>query len=257
MDKTIFREINQINLRAVMALILLGSSTGAWFCTYFLLQMGVESLFIRYVSAVVVAYLSFMLGVWFWLLTLPFYRKRNFDFNLDGGDFDISVPRGGGGGKNIGEIFKGKGGSFDGGGASHSWSGGGSGAGNLMPVVAPIETNQINTEMPDLDVGALDIDEGIGVVIVLFLLAVVFFAITGSAIFLIFNAKAVLGNIALAAAAEQKLIMIKNAENWKKVLLKQTWKPFVVLLLVFMLLAGSLDYFFPEVVKLSDFLKLI
>ncbi len=96
--------------RLQMSLLVMLTGLAGFLASYCLLQWGVDQMWLRYLEATGIAYLTFLFLLWLWL------RTSASDY-VDAPDISGVLPRGGSG--NAESVsFAGSGGQFDGGGAS-------------------------------------------------------------------------------------------------------------------------------------------
>lgn len=115
------------NTRVHMSLILSACGLTAMLASAFMLHYGVTSMLVRYPLAMLLAYVTFLVGVWTWLrVTGMVDNSGGRRANLDGADALDLLPSGGGSGGSGGSIasggVRGGGGTFDGGGANASFA---------------------------------------------------------------------------------------------------------------------------------------
>jgi len=243
--------------RLHMSLILAASGLSAMLASASLLGLGVHAMVVRYPVAVALAYAVFLVGVWTWLRVMGFV-DNNGKRSGKGRDFasgvDLSSGGGssgggwGGGGTKALSLPRGGGGTFDGGGASASFADG------RVPLVA---ANLNADASPGPDVGSaagkaagsvFDGLDGDGIVLLLLALALVA-AIFVSSGYLIWCAPDVLTEAAFGAALTGTLARPtrKNtAEGWMAGVLRKTWWPFAIVMVVATLFAGYVHAHYPQ-----------
>jgi hypothetical protein len=226
-----------------MSLILLSAGFAAMLVNCGLLHAGVGKMWVRYPVAVFASYLTFLAGVWLWIRYVKWRRERAPSSQaveptrsaLGGADVINLVPSpsggGGGGGLNLSDAVQGGGGSFDGGGASGGWHD-----------VVPVQSMMSNPEggappMPSgdsgfsFDFGDLD-DDGLVLVLLALALAAAVVLVSGYIVWFapdilteaLFGA-ALAGSVAKAAHRE-------DASGWVMGVVKKTWWPFTIVLVV-------------------------
>jgi hypothetical protein len=220
--------------RLQMALIISLTGEFGFILSYFLLQVGFYSLWLRYAIAVLCAYAVFLGLLWCWL------RFRGKEI-LDGVDFPIpDPPTGGGGPHEIYEGFKGGGGQFGGGGATGSLD---------ESVSEPVDV------VPDSLPGSacLDFDlEELGVILVILIallgaLFASFWIVYAAPVFL----AELLFDVALAAGLYKH---IKNIEtsHWLATAMKKTILPIIVIGILFVAAGALIQNQFPEAHSIGD-----
>ena len=232
-------------LRLQMTLILLGVCLSGPLFSKLLLLAGLHGLVLRYALAVAGAYLVFFLLVKGWLyLVLPSPGRRNAE---DGGGADwvdgaADLAAGDGGAP-----FLGRGGRFDGAGATVALDEAARHAGGGAPAVAKGTSGSSGSWDFDLD------KELIVVFVLLALLAVIF----GAAVLLVWQAPVILSEAALQAALAMGLVRRTRqgaTGHWSGGVLRATWKPFALVLVLALILGWTVSALFPGAEKLSDVL---
>ena len=189
-----------------------------------LLALGVMSLWARWLPALAAAYLAFFAAIWLWLHLSRYgrhFRARAKDRRDFGGDVGSGGPPGGSsGGAHPDPVpsIDGGGGSFDGGGADADFSGG------------------MTFDSPSLDFGGgpdigFDLPDEGGLVAILgaILLMVAAFALVGGAIYVVYEAPAILTEVVFEVLLASSLVRRSRAAmpgDWAAALLRRTWKPF-------------------------------
>jgi hypothetical protein len=106
----------------------------------------------------------------------------------------------------------------------------------------------------------IDLDDGIGVIIVLILLALLLIAVFGVGAYLIYQAPAILSEIAFDSVLAVSLVRKSKKmqdPDWIGSVFKATWKQFAIILL-FALIAGiAIHVIFPDMTKLSDIYRIV
>ena len=219
-------------VRFHMFLIISASVAMGTIVTAGMLAVGVDALWKRYLPALVVAYVTFLCGVWLWL-HLSRYGRHLRATRSDIGSMDL-VDAGdalrvldGIGPAPVqsvgGEVLRGAGGAFDGGGASSSWASDAASAAG--------ESSGVSDTVADA-AGALGgADEGIFLVIAIALVALALVALFGAAGYIIYEAPAILAEVVFEVLLASPFIKGARAiesANWSGTLLRRTWKPFAV-----------------------------
>jgi hypothetical protein len=163
------------------------------------------------------------------------------DISSDGAPAPVEAFPGGAGG-----TFGGGGssGSFEAAGIPAAHSSGGSSAGDAAGGI--------------LD--GLDLDEGVGVLVVAIALCGMIAGILGSGIYLLYNAPSILSDVAFNAFLAASLIR-KSREMrdgyWTGSVLKGTWKPFLVIMILTVLTGVAISYFLPGAIKIQQVIEII
>lgn len=239
-----------------MTMILLATAMAGAVASKLLLVAGLGNPAIRYPLTVLFAYGIFFVAIKFWLWIIvgsAAVQAKLSDFSLP----DISsLPGGGGGSSPALPSYSGGGGGFSGAGASGSYGdaevslpstgGGSSGSGGSG-----------GSGGGSFD---LDLDEGAGIIIVLILLAILLVAVFGAGIYLVYQAPAILSEVAfdsvLAMALARKSKKMTEPD-WIGSVFKATWKQFAIMLAVAALAGVAIHQIFPEVIKLSQFFEIV
>jgi hypothetical protein len=237
---------NNFSLRVHMTLILFATAMAGAVASKLFLMIGIANPAIRYPLTVLFAYFIFFIAVKFWLRiiigTPLIHSSSSIDPEMPG---DIQMPVNISGSS---DSFSGGGGTFSGGGASASFDSPASGGSDISSAADAASS---------ID---LDVDEGIGVIIVLLLLAALLAAVLGAGVYLVYNAPAILSEVAfdsfLALSLTRKTREMKDG-SWIGSVLKGTWKQFLIILAISAIAGLAIHYFFPGVIKLSQLLKVI
>lgn len=194
-----------------------------------MLAAGVDTMALRYLLAMGVAYIVFLLLLWLWLRT-------------SAADYIDLVPTdsGGGSGTETATDFAGGGGSFDGGGASANFDVG-SGDSAIDTVV----------EKPLSVIGEAD-EAAIPLVVVLLALGIAF-----SSLFVIWSAPILFAEIlvdGLLAAGLYRRLRVLDPRHWMVAALKRTIIPFVLTTLVVAGAGWGMQAYAPEARSLGGVL---
>ena len=240
--------------RMHMSCILAASGLTAMLASTFMLDFGVHSMVVRYPIAITLAYATFLVGVWTWLRVMGFVdndgtRKSSVDgssiLDVNSGG---SSSGGGGWSKGGGSVFSGRGGGFDGGGASASFAEG------RAPLIATnLEANAssgsgLKAAGGKAAGGLLDGLDGDGVVLLILAIALVAAVFVTSG-YLIWCAPDVLTEAAFGAMLTGTLARRtkqQTAMGWIGGVLKKTWWPFAVVLIVACVFAGYAHNKYPQ-----------
>lgn len=184
-----------------MSLIVAGSLGMAVIANKFLLLAGLDTMWLRYLWAMVASYLVFLLGIKCWLLYAGYAwpRRSNVDADLP----DLSGSGWGGGGGPSGgskSVFSGGGGDFAGAGASGDFDTAGSAIANSGSDAASGIGDAVSKAGSAVgDLGGGD-EGGCALALTLILIAIVLAAVFGSAVYIVFNAPAILAEAVFSAA---------------------------------------------------------
>jgi hypothetical protein len=251
MDRKIFisKLRKRFSLRLHMTLILFATAMAGVSASKLLLLAGLDNPAIRYPLTVLFAYLIFFVAIKFWLWIIVGSAAVPARISPDSSSNTASFNVPDGPGSSIPDIaFSGGGGKFTGGGASASFghavstggtSGGSSSGGGF---------------------GSLDLDEGIGVIIVVAVLALLLFAVFGIGFYLVYQAPAILSEVAFDSVLAVSLIKKSKKmhdPDWIGSVFKATWKQFAVILLFACIAGVTIHLILPDVTKLSELYGLV
>lgn len=211
-----------------LQMTLIAALTGAFglLSSFLLLRQGVESMVVRYPTAVLLAYLMFLFLIWLWLRT-------NREDYVDVPDF--SSPSSGGAGPGCGSsveavapIRSGGGGDFGGGGASTSFDGVGS----------PVDDGSgLGSDMSDAAGAFAEADE-----LAIPLLAVVMaVGLAFASLYVIYIAPALLAEVLVDGALSYALyryVRGDDSEHWLATAVRRTVLPFIATA-IFLAAAGA------------------
>lgn len=231
-------------------MVLLVSATGAagLLASFLMLRAGLETMWLRYLSAFGLAYLVFLLLLWVWL------RWREWDDSPDLPDLSGSGGGGDGG-------FSGEGGGFGGGGASGSWdnldvplpSGGGP---DLLPSFGD---GDVSSPVGDALSSAGDALGGAdeAAIPLLLLLAVVaaIAAMLGSALFLVNSAPELFAEMLLDGALSVSLyrrLRGLHTRHWLETAVHRTALPFLITALIVAGTGFGMALYAPEAHSLGE-----
>jgi hypothetical protein len=232
--------------------------------SYLLLLLQMTSVIFRYPLAVFVSYLAFLGFMRLWLYYISPSRKDAVDSGSSICDF------GGDGGSMEPAPVTGHGGEFGGGGASGSFDGPSDGA-DSASLGAAIPTGSQTAgstgssggsllgDIGDAVGGSGDSDSSVGLLIVVVIVAAILIAaIFGTIGFLIWQGSSLLCQVAfqflLAANLRRRSKTIVHP-GWCGSVLRLTWKPFGMILLLVILLASLIQIYFADCTKLSDVIR--
>lgn len=239
--------------RLHMSAILAASGLVAMLASSILLSFGVTSMMVRYPIGIALSYLTFLTGVFVWLRLMGLRtnsgkRTQLVDAAdaLDAADFSWGSggSSGGGGGGGVGLP---RGGLFDGGGASTSFAQAEArmplmGAANPGSGSAP--ASKSGTSLGGLDFGDVD-GEAIVLLLLAVLLVAVVFATSGYLIWMGPDILAEAAFGALLAGGLAKRTKRETAVGWLAGVVKKTWWPFAVVLVVAVALAAYAQQHYP------------
>jgi hypothetical protein len=250
-----FRE--RFFLRFHMFLILMATGLAGLVVSKLLFLLQVDNIVVRYPLTVISSYLAFFLFVKLWLGYMSVSQelnspKRSGDMlvnlpNLSGGGSgpDVTLPNFNGGG----------GGTGGGGGATGSFDGP---VTNMqMAVIAPAPggadpSSGVGSAVGDAASGIFDIDDA-GVILIA--ISVLLSAIFGAAIYLIYLAPHILSEAAFNFLLSTSLIRSyrrMNSPDWIGSVFKDTYKPFLLILLISFAAAWVIHGYAPNLTKISD-----
>ena len=246
------------SLRLHMAVILLATALSGVLFSKVLLLFGVLDFRIRYPLAVAFAYLVFFACVRLWLACISSTKESKTSEGDLLVDFIPSPSPGGGGGKEI-PSFHGGGGKFAGAGASGSFE---SPDQAFVKGAILADSQQASGNRAVKAVGELlgDAAGGAGddnVVVAVIVLVVLVVTVLISAAALLHGAPDILSEAAFEGLLAVSLIRgarTISEKEWVGSVLKATWKPFAVTLVVAFVSGVVLHKYFPDAVKLTDIL---
>ncbi len=236
----------KFSLRLHMTLILFATAMAGATAAKVMLIIGINNPAIRYPVTVLFAYLVFFIAVKIWLKIIV--GSALIQSSASGSSFDIpsdiSLT---GNVSSPADALSGGGGSFSGAGVSDSFDG---------PVSSASSGSSGSSFSFDFDADG----EGFVVIILLILLGLLLAAVLGAGVYLVYNAPAILSEVAfdsfLAISLTRKTKTMKD-DNWIGSVFKGTWKQFTAIF-VFTTLAGiAIHVFYPGVTKLSELFKII
>jgi hypothetical protein len=242
------RLVKQFYTRFHMSLILASSTLAAMLTSWALLHLGVTAMLARYPLAIAAAYATFLGCVWLWLRHVGIVRDGGTSRSLvDHADLpNIPIGSMGGPGGSGGTGITGGGGSFDGGGASASWAEGASGGGNASARAIVGASAPKGAAAGGLgELGDLGSDE-IGLILVAIALIAAIFLASG---YLVYMAPDILTEAAFGALLAGGLARGSRREDaggWVAGVVKKTWWPFAIVLVIAVLFASYAAANFPQ-----------
>jgi hypothetical protein len=240
-------------LRFHMSLILMATVLSGVLSTKLMLFLHVENLVIRFPLAVLFSYLAFFLFVKLWLLYMSASKPLKGSHFVDDVLPNLSDLSGGGGSGGSATPFSGGGGGTGGGGATGAFDGAATNAqaGLLTPSSGSSDTpSGVLDSAGDAVSGIFD-DDGI----ILVALAVLLAAIFGSAIYLVYIAPHILSEAAfdfLLGASLVRSYRKMSQPDWIGSVFHDTYKPFLIVLLVATGAAWIIHAHDPSITKISD-----
>lgn len=243
-------------LRFHMSLILMATILSGLLATKLLLFLQVNNIVVRYPLAVLCSYLAFFLFVKLWLAYISASHSFKGPDILGNVVPDPSDLSGGGSGPNVRlPAFRGGGGSFGGAGASGAFDGP---AANVQTAFVPPPTDAATSSSGVSDAvgeaasGIFDFDDDS---MVLIAIGVLLAAIFGAAIYLIYIAPHILSEAAFNFLLGSSLIRSyrkMNNPDWMGSVFKDTYVPFVIVLLISLGAALVIHKHAPGITRISD-----
>jgi hypothetical protein len=249
-------------LRFHMSLILIGTALFGLLASIVLMAFDVDNIVIRFPVAVIFAYLAFFGFVKLWLLYISSGVQKSYSVGDAVADTLSSVPDFSGGNLSSHGTFSGGGGGLSGGGgASGSFEAVGAHADicahDVLADAAVHTSHGVGDAVGDVAGEAASAlgDEGAFILVILgVLLAVVF----GLGLYVVYDAPFILSEVAfdfILAASLMKSSRKLDDPDWKGSILRTTWKPFMVALLIAFIGAVIIHANYPEVHKLSEIFR--
>ena len=265
--------LSKFYLRFHIALLILWSFCVGALMTKLLFVIGVDSMAIRYAASLLVSYGAFFVGVRLWLAyvgAVPFWGGRRSDVRNGSASNSGSDLLDWGGGPSRGSglpSLRGGGGDFGGAGATSSFAEG------PTPGVAMSPPRMSAMSFASSDGGSstggsssgggfgLDLDlgdDGWLVVLLLILVAAVLASLFGAVLYLVWTGPAMLAEVAFQGMLAAGLV--KSTRNWRDAcwetrLLKSTWIPFTLILVLAIAMAMVAAHLFPDAHTLGDMLR--
>lgn len=250
------------HLRLHMSLILLATVCAGLLATRIMLALKLQNVVVRYPLAVLLAYLTFFICVKLWLKYVAAFATVRSSRGSSTTPLDLLPNMSGswssGGGSKIGEAFRG-GGGFGGGGASGSFGANALVAESSAEVLSTgADTGSGVAEAAGSAAGEvvsdLDLDKGWLVVLALGVIVAVIF---GAGIYLIFEAPIILSEAAFEFILAGGLVRGArrlHSGDWLGSILRATWIPLTLTLLLSLLAGFLIHHYFPGVTRLSELL---
>lgn len=241
--------------RLFMLLLISMTACIGFLVSALLLRAGWQDMGWRYLLACCVAYLCFLSMLWIWLKLMRVKASADAlpDLPLD---LAGNVRFSGYGTSGDAAAFSGKGGSFDGGGASADVDFPVSQG--LMPADAGGSSDGLGSILPDADVGEL------GAPIVLVVAVAVLAAACGAMLYATFNllsaAPLMFAELifdGLLAAGMYRRYRYKVNRSWLETAFQHTWRPFLGVLLFVCGMGFILTFLWPQARTLGDVLHIL
>jgi hypothetical protein len=219
------------NPRLQMLLLVMLTGGAGFVCSYILLQVGMDELWLRYLCSVAFAYLAFLLLLRLWL------NIKNADVG-DSIDLSELVPNPGPG--NPANGWSGGGGRF-----------GGAGASDHYEVVADTGDGA-SSFVPDLD---LDVDEfAIPLLLLAFIAALLFASFS-----IVYSAPSLFAELlldsALSATLYSRLAKMESG-YWLQTAIRRTWATFLVTAIVLAIAGWGMNHYAPDAKSLGEVIEL-
>ena len=242
--------VGRFVVRFHMALMLTALGASGLLISKVLLEVGVRSMLERYLIAVAFSYALFFLFIKLWLIYIsppkpkPRLPGRDFGNAIDIGNLSVDVAQES---TIVGDHVFGGRGDFGGGGATDLWGGE-----TVQTVISNRSTSGGNGRgSPVFD---CDLDEGI----VLIVLALLVLSIFGAGAYLVYAAPEILSEAAFEALLAAGLIKASkkmDGSGWMGSVLKATWIPFVIVLVMTGVFGMVAQTFYPHAARLADIFK--
>ncbi|MFO1310848.1 MAG: hypothetical protein U1F41_02160 [Burkholderiales bacterium] len=238
-------------LRFHMSVMLFAAFGSGFLASYGLLRMGVGSTLVRWPLGTLVGYIALIYCMRLWLayigvrpLHIDTGRRAHDDGSSVVPDIQVSGGGGGGSGGGIGDIFRGGGGSSGGGGASGSF-------GDAPMRFAAASGSSGGGGGKSGSGFSLDLDgDAVKVLVLVIIVLAIAAALGGGVIYLVASAPHLLADVAFGAALTGGIApaarRVANADDdWTGSVLKATWKPFAIILVVVVAASIALNHYFP------------
>jgi hypothetical protein len=241
--------------RMQMLLIVALAATFGFLTTVAMLHGGVAQLWIRYATAVTLAYSVFLALLWHWLY-------GNCD---DGFDFlDLVSPRGSarGNGGSGDAPFRGGGGQFGGGGSTGSFGDGAASSPQFSG--ANLATGGDGFSLPEFDGGGLadlgDVGEAWPLAVVIAAMAGIIALVCAAfaCLWIVWSAPVFMAELLVDAALARGLYrrMIGAYEgNWFRTALRHTFWPFIALVVLAVAAGALMQAVVPGAVSMGEFIR--
>lgn len=239
-----------------MSFILLGTAISGLILSKIFLVIGLHNMVIRYIIALIGAYLCFFILMKLWLnyLTSPYRQKRNKENMADFADLvniPDSLPSG------SGSVVTGHGGQFGGGGASGFWE-----SSHEIPSHAVAESTGVMESVSET--AGETVGEAVSGVaeesgLLLIPLALLLLSLLGGGIYLIYEAPVIISEAAFELILATSLInSVRKIDNpdWVGSVFRSTLPAFVFTLFATVIAGSILMYFCPKANKVIEVVRL-
>lgn len=237
--------VQRFYTRFHMSLILTSSALAAMLANWLMLGGGMHAMWMRYPVAVSVAYLVFLVGVWLWLQYVGLGRNSSAGSSLVE-NLDVpDIALGNSGSKVESPEILPRGGQFGGGGGQASWEEG-------SPVQAFTGATRPSAGGSSSGIGSAlgdfaDLDgDGLILLLLALLLIASVFLLSG---YVIWFAPDILGEAAagvLFAGGLAKTAKRHDNDGWVEGVVKKTWWPFAIVLVLALVFAIFAAIHYPE-----------
>ena len=268
--------LSRLYLRFHVSLLILWSFGCGLLVNKALLLAGVDWMLLRYPISLAAGYAAFFIGVRLWLAYVgaaPLWGGGNRAARARAGDGDGGtgaadlVDAIDAAGSRIGPALKGGGGDFAGAGASASFGdaspGASPGSSLSMPRLPSLGSRGSLSNGPRGSGGgfaALDLGDGDGwlVIVLLALAAALLCSVFGAVLYVVYAAPSMLADVAFSAMLAGGLVKSSRRWRdacWKTELLRATWVPFTIVLVLAMATAGLALHLFPDARTFSELIQ--
>jgi len=243
--------VGRFVVRFHMALMLTALGASGLLISKVLLEVGVRSMLERYLIAVAFSYALFFLFIKLWLIYIsppkpkPRLPSRDFGNAIDIGNLSLDVAQES---TIVGDQVFGGAGDFGGGGATDLWGG------DTSPAIISTPSSGRGSGGGGGSSFDFDLDEGI----VLIVLALLVLSIFGAGAYLVYAAPEILSEAAFQALLAAGLIKASkkmDGSGWMGSVLKATWIPFVIVLVMTGIFGMVAQTYYPHAARLADIFK--
>lgn len=255
--------VKKFPVRIHMFIILSAVITFGLVLSRICLHAGLTNMAVRYTVILTASYAFFFVAIRVWLFyVLPSINRKNSSLNTSSSgldlpsSFDIPSPSGA-----AEKLPSGGGGTFSGAGAGGNWDRGIASAVNqeinspaaVMPVTSPVSQGSSDGF---LSLGDLDIDSAGALAILLIFIIIA--AMFGGAVYLIYQAPAILSEAAFNALLSGSMVRASKqmrSDDWAGSVFRATWIPFTVIAVITISAAVVLVTYFPGETNLGDIVR--
>jgi len=239
-------------VRFHMTLMLAALGASGLLISKVLLEVGVRSMLERYLIAVAFSYALFFLFIKLWLIYIsppkpkPRLPSRDFGNAIDIGNLSLDVAQES---TFVGDQVFGADGDFGGGGATDLWGGD-----TAQTVISTPSSGRGSGGGGGSGLFDFDLDEGI----VLIVLALLVLSIFGAGAYLVYAAPEILSEAAFEALLAAGLIKASkkmDGSGWMGSVLKATWIPFVIVLVMTGIFGMVAQTYYPHAARLADIFR--